>query len=115
LVELAEPAPAFTARPLPWVDGALAPNTGIEFRKDPELAAAYIVDGAQAKPIGKWLTKPLREMLIESGEVWLRAEGKVLALSIYGSIRQEKIEALLEIADVFVAEHGAEGGPSLFG
>lgn len=117
IVALEEPGPAFTARPLPFVDGKVAPNTGIQFKKHPEFMDAYVVEGstAAAKAIGKWLIRPLRELLCESGEVWVRVEGKALALSIYGTVREEKIAALLEIADVFVAEHGAEGGPSLFG
>ncbi|MDC3953069.1 hypothetical protein [Polyangium jinanense] len=117
IVALEEAGPAFTARPLLVVDGKPAPNTGIQFRKHPEFMEAYVVEGstAVAKAIGKWLTRPLRDLLCESGEVWVRVEGKAMALSIYGTVREEKIAALLEIADLFVAEHGAAGGPSLFG
>lgn len=116
VVELADKAPSFAARPRPVLDGAPVPDTGIQFSKDPEFGAAYIVEGntAQAKVIGKWLTKTLRETLLDTPEVWLRAEGKLLTITIYGSIRADKIEKLLEVADVFVAEHGAMGGPSLF-
>ncbi|TKD01175.1 hypothetical protein [Polyangium fumosum] len=117
VVAMEEAGPAFTARPLPFVDGKPAPNTGIQFRKHPEFMDVYLVEGSTslAKAIGKWLTRPLRELLCESGEVWVRVEDKALALTIYGPVREEKIAALLEIADLFVAEHGAEGGPSLFG
>ncbi|HVK64433.1 MAG TPA: hypothetical protein VM694_08165 [Polyangium sp.] len=117
IVAMEEAGPTFTARPLPFVDGKSAPNTGIQFRKHPEFMEAYLVEGATslAKAIGKWLTRPLRELLCESNEVWVRVEGKALALTIYGPVREEKIAALLEVADLFVAEHGAEGGPSLFG
>lgn len=38
-----------------------------------------------------------------------------MALTVYGTVRAEKIAPLVELADVFVAEHGAEDGPSLFG
>ena len=117
IVRLEEPGPAFTARPLPFVDGKPAPNTGIVFSKHPEFMDVYLVDGqvTSAKAIGKWLTRPLRELLCESGEVWVRVSGKAMALTIYGPIREEKIAALLEVADVFSAEHGADGGVSLFG
>lgn len=37
-----------------------------------------------------------------------------MALTVYGPIREEKIAALMDLAEVFVAEHGADGGPSLF-
>jgi len=117
LVRLEEPGPSFLARPLPWSDGAPGENVGITFRKDPAFMQAYLVeaDVSRARAVGRFLSRSLRELLCESGEVWLRVEGKAMALSIYGTIREEKIARLLEIADLFVAEHGAEGGPSLFG
>ncbi|MDI1447924.1 hypothetical protein [Polyangium sp. 6x1] len=117
ILVMEEMGPTFTARPLPFVDGKPAPNTGIVFSKHPEFMEGYLVEGSTslAKAIGKWLTRPLRELLLESGEVWVRVSGKAMTLTIYGPVREEKIAALLEIADVFVAEHGAEGGPSLFG
>jgi hypothetical protein len=117
LVRLSDKAPTFTARPNAFFAGKPLPPTAIEFRKDPDFAAAYLVEAnaAHAKSIGRWLTRSLRELLIDSSEVWLYVSGKTLALTIYGPVRQEKIAALLEIADVFVAEYGDEGGPSLFG
>jgi len=118
LVRLAEPGPTLTAKPLPLLDDKnRVPNTGIEFRKDPEFFSAYLVeaDATLAKEIGKWLSRDLRELLREHGEVWLCVRGQAMALSVYGSIREEKITALMELAEVFVAEHGAEDGPSLFG
>jgi hypothetical protein len=101
-----------TVRPLPL--GEL--NAAIQFRKDPEFMAAFLVEGQtpDAKAIGKWLSKPLREMLLESPDAWLRVEGDTLALTLYGFIESERLEELVELADVFCAEHGAEGGPSLF-
>lgn len=118
LVRLAEPGPTFTARPLPLLDEKTpVPNTGIEFRKDPEFFSAYLVeaDATLAKAIGKWLSRDLRELLRDNGEVWLCVRGKAMALTVYGSIREEKITGLVELAEVFVAEHGADDGPSLFG
>jgi hypothetical protein len=118
LVRLAEPGPTFTAKPLPLLDEVnRIPNTGIEFRKDPEFFSTYLVEAeaALAKDIGKWLSRDLRALLREHGDVWLCVRGRAMALTVYGPIRAEKIAALMELADVFVAEHGAEDGPSLFG
>jgi|GEM_PF-4721697 len=118
LVRLAEPGPSFKARPLPLLDEhSRVANTGIEFRKDPKFASTYLVeaDAAQAAAIGKWLSRDLRALLRERGDVWLYVSGRAMALTVYGTIREEKIAALVELAEVFVAEHGAEDGPSLFG
>ena len=41
---------------------------------------------------------------------WSRARSHGLR-----AIRADKIAALVELAEVFVAEHGADDGPSLFG
>ena len=117
-VRLAEPGPTFTARPLPLLDeNTHMPNTGIEFRKDPEFAATYLVDAdpKDAKEIGRWLSIDLRKLLCEHDDVWLQVKGQTMALTVYGLVRAEKIAALVEVAEVFVAEHGAEDGPSLFG
>ena len=118
LVRLAEPGPTFTAKPLPLLDETShVPNTGIEFRKDPEFFSTYLVeaDASFAKAIGKWLSRDLRQLMREHGEVWLCVRGRAMALTVYGSIREEKIAALVELAEVFVAEHGADDGPSIFG
>lgn len=118
LVRLAEPGPTFIAKPLPLLDEEnRVPNTGIEFRKDPEFFSTYLVeaDATLAKDIGRWLSRDLRALLREHGDAWLCVRGRAMALTVYGSIRAEKIAALMELADVFVAEHGAEDGPSLFG
>lgn len=118
LIRLAEPGPTFTAKPLPLLNETTrVPNTGIEFRKDPEFFSTYLVeaDVALAKQIGKWLSRDLRALLCEDGEVWLHVRGKTMALSLYGTIGAEKIAALTDLAEVFVAEHGADDGPSIFG
>jgi hypothetical protein len=118
LIRLAEPGPTFTAKPLPLLDeNTRVPNTGIEFRKDPQFFSTYLVEAevSLAKQIGKWLSRDLRALLCEHEDVWLHVQGKTMALSLYGPIREEKISALIELAEVFVAEHGADDGPSLFG
>jgi hypothetical protein len=118
LVRLAEPGPAFTAKPLPLLDEQNhLPNTGIEFRKDPEFFSTYLVeaDATLAKEIGRWLSRDLRQLIREHGDVWLCVRGRAMALTVYGPIREEKSTSLVELAEVFVAEHGAEDGPSLFG
>ncbi len=118
LVRLAEPGPTFTAKPLPLLDDTRhVPNTGIIFKKDPEFSEAYLIEAEarDAKAINVWLSKDLRKLVREHGDVWLHVSGRTMALSVYGTISEEKITTLMELADVFVAEHGAEDGPSLFG
>jgi hypothetical protein len=118
LVRLAEPGPTFTATPLPLLDETRhVPNTGIVFKKDPEFSEAYLIEAEAryAKAINAWLSKDLRKLVREHGDVWLHVSGRAMALSVYGTISEEKIDALMELADVFVAEHGADDGPSLFG
>jgi hypothetical protein len=116
LLRLEKPAPRLIVRPLSNSEGELQSNR-IQFNKDPAFMEAFYaeVHGAQAKAAGKWLSKPLRETLCETPEVWLRVEGTFLAATIYGEITAKRIAALVELADVFCAEHGAMDGPSLFG
>lgn len=118
IVRLAEPGPTFVAKPLPLLEqDTRVPNTGIEFRKDPEFFSTYLVeaDAKLAKQIGQWLSRDLRTLLREHGEAWLYVRGRAMALTLYGTIRADKMAKLIELAEVFVAEHGAEDGPSLFG
>ncbi len=118
IVRLAEPGPTFVAKPLPLLDqDTRVPNTGIEFRKDPEFFSTYLVEAEAklAKQIGQWLSRDLRTLLREHGEAWLYVRGRAMALTLYGPIRADKMAKLIELAEVFVAEHGADDGPSLFG
>lgn len=107
--------PAMTIRPLPIIDGAPLPNTGVQFKKDPELMAKFLVEGPDAKAIGKWLSGPIRRALCEVPWAWVRVQGKTMTVAGFGAFDATKIDALVELADAIFAEHGAEGGPSLFG
>jgi hypothetical protein len=141
--KLDDAAPSFTVRPLPIVEGERAPNTGIEFKKDPEFMALFLVESAGlapaappppakgakeaappappasdaelAKKIRAWLSRPVREALRDLPEAWLRVQGKTMALTVYGAVDAEKINELVTVADAIFAEYGADGGPSLFG
>lgn len=107
--------PALVVRPLPIVDGVPVANTGVQFKKDPELMSKFLVEGPDAKAIGKWLSGPIRRALCEVPWAWVRVQGKTVTVSGFGTFDAEKIDALVELADAIFAEHGAEGGPSLFG
>lgn len=120
--------PSFTVRPLPIVEGNRIANTGIEFKKDPEFMALFLVEpfvegGPQntgteqeiAKAIRRWLSPPIRAALLELPDVWLRIEGRAMGVTVYGPADADKINELVICADVIFAEHGAEGGPSLLG
>lgn len=113
--KLEERGPSLTVRPLPMVDGVAVPNTGVQFKKDPELMMKFLIEGPDAKAIGRWLSGPIRRALCAAPWAWVRVEGKVMTVSGFGTFDADRIDALVELADAIFAEHGAEGGPSLFG
>ncbi len=134
--KLEEAGPSFTARPLPIVEGERVPNTGIQFKKDPDFMAFFLVEPAIAeapapakpgaapkapsetalsKEIRAWLSRPIREALLDFPDVWLSVQGKTMALTLYGAVDADKLHELVNTADIIFAEHGAEGGPSLLG
>lgn len=108
-------APALSARPLPVVDGQRVANNGVQFRKDPELMRLFLIEGPDAKAIGKWLSPSIRRALCQVPAAWLRVEGSTMAVTVFGALEADQIDRLVELADAIFAEHGAEGGPSLFG
>lgn len=107
--------PTFTARPLPIVEGSRVANTGVQFKKDPDLMELFLVEGDDAKAIGKWMKRPIRDALREMPDVWLRVRGRMMTLTLYGAADEASLDALVETADLIFAEVGAEGGPSLLG
>lgn len=115
LMKLAHAAPSFTVRPLPLEDGERVSNTGIEFRKHPEFMAEFLAEGQDPRAVGKFLSKPLREALLDWPRLWVAVQGKAMALSVYGPVDEDELELLVATADVLFAEHGARGGPSLVG
>ena len=137
--KLEESAPAFLARPLPMIEGQRAPNTGIEFKKDPEFTELFqvdalptvgaaprpdakapkeaqpvLTDAEAAKKIRSWLSRPVREALRDLPDAWLYVQGRAMALVLYGPADASKLNELVTVADVIFAEYGDDGGPSLF-
>jgi hypothetical protein len=112
--KLEERGPDIDVRPLPRVDGVAIANTGVQFKKDPEFMSLFLVEGPDAKAIGQWLSPPLRRALCAVPTAWLRVSGKTMTVSVFGTLEADQIDALVELADTIFAEHGAEGGPSLF-
>ncbi|APR84809.1 Hypothetical protein A7982_10158 [Minicystis rosea] len=129
VAKLDESAPTFTVRPLPILDGQLEANVGVQFKKDTEFMETFSVDryleGSESVPqpandaldkqIRQWLSPPVRQALLELPDAWLRVDGKMLALTLYGPADADKLNDLVTAADTIFAEYGAEGGPSLFG
>ncbi|WP_437780605.1 hypothetical protein [Sorangium sp. So ce1097] len=113
LAKLAKPAPRLTACPLPILDGQRVPNTGIQFRKDPDFMDQFLVEGPEAKAIGRWLSKRVRDALRDLPDAWLLVQDRVMALAAYGPVDAERMEELVIAADAIFAEHGSEGAPSL--
>lgn len=114
LCTLAKPAPAFTCRPIPVVEGRSGPNPGITFKADPAFTATFLVEGEQPKPITKWLSPELREAMLDLPDVFLEVRSNAMALTVHGTADPEKLDQLVDIADAIFAEHGASSA-SLFG
>jgi hypothetical protein len=128
LAKLDEAAPTLTVRPVSIVEGQRETNVGVQFKKDAEFTDTFVVErflegtelpgsGSDAgdKAIRKWLSPPVRAALLELPDAWVRVEGKAMAITLYGAADADRIGELVTLADVIFAEHGAEGGPSLFG
>ncbi len=128
VAKLDESAPTFTTRPIALLDGQREVNTGVPFKKDTEFTDVFFVEreiegNESGKPvteegdkvIRKWLSPVVREALMDAPDLWLRVEGKVMALTLYGPIDADRMNDLVTAADVIFAEYGADGGPSLFG
>ncbi len=113
VAKLAKPAPTFTVRPLPIVEGVRVENTGIKFPKDPEFMALFMVEGEDARAIGKWLKRSMRDALCEQPDLWLHVRGRAMALTLFGPADAEQIDDLIATADAIFAEVGAEGAPAL--
>jgi uncharacterized RDD family membrane protein YckC len=52
---------------------------------------------------------------MDLSDAWLRVDGRIMALTLYGSIDADKLDELVGVADAIFAERGAGGGASLFG
>jgi hypothetical protein len=113
VAKLAKPGPTFTVRPLPIVEGVRVENTGVKFPKDPEFMQLFLVEGEDARAIGKWLKRSMREALCEYPDLWLHVRGRAMGLTLFGPADAEQIDDLIAVADEIFAEVGAEGAPSL--
>lgn len=116
LMKLDENGPSFTARPLPIVDGVRVQNTGLVFREDPDFSNQYLIEVPprhDPQAIRSFLSHVVREELLTFPAVWLAVHGNVMALTLYGPFDAEKVDNLVDVADVLFAEYGADEGPSL--
>jgi len=115
VMRLEEPGPRFRARPLPIVEGRRVPNTGVVFKKDPDFSAAYLVEpspSANPKDVRRFLNGAIRDELYDLDGVWLVIDGAYASATLYGPFDVDRIDKLVELADVFFAEYGL-GGESL--
>jgi hypothetical protein len=120
LMALEEQAPRFVARPLPIVEGRRIKNTGVKFSDDPEFTEEYLVEpspgsgGPEVDRIREFLSEEARDALFDLPRTWLLVERSAMAATVYGAFDADVADQLVELADVLFAEHGAEGGPTLF-
>lgn len=113
LVKLPEPGPELTVCPLPILDGQPVPNNGVQFKKDPDFMAQFVVEGPNAKAIGRWLSRPVRDVLRDFPDAWLFVRDRVMALAAYGPVDADRLYDLVAIADAILAERGGEDAPPL--
>jgi len=120
LMALDDQAPRFVARPLPIVEGRRIKNTGVKFQDDPEFTEEYLVEptpGAGSPDLGairEFLSEEARDALFDLPRAWLLVERSAMAATVYGAFDADTADQLIELADVLFAEHGAEGGATLF-
>ncbi|EYF05537.1 hypothetical protein [Chondromyces apiculatus] len=114
LARLDRKAPSFRVSPLALIDGQRVPNTGIKLKKDASFTDSFQIDGTEAKRVSKWLTSRVRDSLRDLPYAWLVVDQTTMALAIHGPVDADRLYALITAADSIFAEHGAEGGPSLF-
>lgn len=140
-LKLEDAAPIFTIRPLPIVDGNRITNVGVPFAKHAAFAETFLVEGDDVAAIKRWLTRPLRKALLELPDLWVRVEGKLMTVTLYGTtytprhvdeptgaatspyreagardpvvLDSMRLQGLVTAADALFAEYGAEGAPSL--
>ncbi|MFO0618561.1 MAG: hypothetical protein U0414_38570 [Polyangiaceae bacterium] len=110
LLRLEAKAPAFELHPL--VTGDPLPARTIGF-KDQEFAAAYVTQGEDPKGVRTFMIPELREELLENADIHVVVHDKAMALTVFGPFERARAMKLLDVADVFFAEYGADGGPSL--
>jgi len=109
---LKKAAPALVVRPLPIIDGRPIENRGLEV--DADFGESFIVEGESLKAAKKWLDEEVRAALLELPEVWLRTADDAVAVTLYGPVDVERLDALLAVADAIQARHGASSA-TLFG
>lgn len=119
IMALEDAAPRFTLKPLPIVEGKRVKNTGVKFKDDPEFTEEFLIEaapgaGSDPQAIRDFLSEEVRDSLFELPRAWLVVEKNAMALTVYGAFDADVADKLVEIADVLFAEHGADGGPSLF-
>ena len=139
-LKLENAAPAFTIRPLPIVDGNRITNVGVPFAKHAAFAESFLVEGDDVAAIKRWLTRPLRKALLQLPDLWVRVDGKLMTVTLYGTtytprhdeeptgaatgpyregprspvvLDSMRLQDLVTAADALFAEHGADGAPSL--
>jgi uncharacterized RDD family membrane protein YckC len=109
---LEKTAPTLVVRPLPILDGRPVENHGLAI--EDAFGEEFIVEGESAKAAKKWLDEEVRSALLELPEAWLRTDGNVMALTLYGALDVDRLDALVGAADALYARHGATDA-TLFG
>ncbi len=111
LLRLDERAPTLHVQPLLSTDAAT--TDVVAFKKDPDFSLRFQVTSKDPKGAKAFLSSVVRDALLDLPEVWIETQGIAMSLTLFGAFDADKAKQLMEVADVFFAEYGAEGGPSL--
>jgi uncharacterized RDD family membrane protein YckC len=112
ICKLKKPAPKFVCRPLPIIDGRPLENRGLAV--DEEFCESFVVEGDDIKGVRTWLDSEVRATLYAHPDVWLRTQGDVMAVTLYGPIDADQLDELVATTDALYAKYGASS-KSLFG
>ena len=111
LLRLEERAPTLHLQP--FLATEPAPPDVVAFKKDVEFSQRFLVDCKDAKAARGFLSGVIRDALLDMPEVWIESQGIAMSLTVFGTFDAEIARRLVDLADAFFAEYGAEGGPSL--
>jgi uncharacterized RDD family membrane protein YckC len=116
MCRLEKSAPSMLVRPLVVIDDRAAENSGLDVG-DEAFTDLFVVqgEGPDADAISDWLDDDVRSALSEMPELWLRTEGKMMTLSLYGEPDAERLDEMVAIADTLFAIYGADPDVTLCG
>lgn len=110
VLKLDAPAPTLELRPL--IAGDPLPARAVGF-KDEEFGATFVVEGEDPKAVRAFFIPELREDLLDHPTVHVHVLKRALSVTQFGPFDRARAAKLMDLADAFFAEYGADEGPAL--